>query len=137
MPDAVFNINPLRALTELRLIKIDADRLFGLHHFTAQLKYVQCRRSIPSLHYFFVRALLRMQTKSTHARQHSLSLSLCCTSCAIAPSLSMLSEEMRCNESRLHAASICMQTRTYERRTFLMLILLRAKRRCNEGAVCG
>ena len=76
MPDAVFNINPLRALTELRLIKIDADRLFGLHHFTAQLKYVQCRRSIPSLHYFFVRALLRMQTKSTHARQHCLSLSL-------------------------------------------------------------
>lgn len=54
MPDAVFDLNPLRALTELRLIKIDADRLFGLHNFTAQLKYVQCRRSIPSLHYFFV-----------------------------------------------------------------------------------
>ena len=54
MPDAVYDLNPMRAITELRLDKVEADRLFGLQYLTGQLKSIKCRRSIPSLHYFFV-----------------------------------------------------------------------------------
>eukprot|EP00039_Didymoeca_costata_P005001 m.77555 g.77555 ORF g.77555 m.77555 type:complete len:1273 (+) comp12631_c0_seq4:267-4085(+) len=53
MPDTVFDLNPFRSLQELRIIKVDAERIRGLQYLRSQIKRVQCRRSIPSLYYFF------------------------------------------------------------------------------------
>lgn len=48
-----YSFNLYRSLQELRIIKVDAERIRGLQYLRSQIKRVQCRRSIPSLYYFF------------------------------------------------------------------------------------
>lgn len=54
-PEATYDLNALRSLTELRLTKIDTGRLLGVQYLRAQLTKLQCRRSLQSLYLFFGR----------------------------------------------------------------------------------
>lgn len=54
-PEATYDLNALRSLTELRLTKIDSERLWGVQYLRAQLTALQCRRSLQSLYLFFGR----------------------------------------------------------------------------------
>ena len=53
LPEERFSIEVFRAIVELRLVRVEAERLVGLQDFRPQMQALHCYRCLPSLRFFF------------------------------------------------------------------------------------